>query len=153
MLPCLMSDVLMKEKVNEASLCRSVCQFRKACGTAFAAMKRSQTAHCLAVSNHEKMQSQLKEKLVAVGVFFEAWEKTKQNDSVHMEVLLGEDAKNGAGLDVGVGAGASCAGVGAASAGVSGASAAGGDTVLGVDGGSGASTAGSDRVLCADGGW
>ena len=69
-------------------------------------MKRSQAAHCLAVSNHEKMQSQLKEKLVAVGVIREAWEKTKQNDPVHMEVLLGEDAKNGAGIDVGVGAGA-----------------------------------------------
>jgi hypothetical protein len=75
-------EVLMKEKVNEASLRKSVCQLGKACDSAFAAMKRSQAAHSLAVSSHEKVQSELKEKLIAMGVIREAWEKTNQSDPI-----------------------------------------------------------------------
>jgi hypothetical protein len=115
-------EVLMKEKVNEASLRKSVCQLGKACDSAFAAMKRSQAAHSLAVSSHEKVQSELKEKLIAVGIIREAWEKTNQSDPI--------SGAFSSGSELAVGSDMTSAAV-AASAGVSGAfSAAGGNRAL-----------------------
>ena len=122
-------EVLMKEKVNEASLRKSVCQLGKACDSAFAAMKRSQAAHSLAVSSHEKVQSELKEKLIAVGIIREAWEKTNQSDPI--------SGAFSSGSELAVGSDMTSAAV-AASAGVSGAfSAAGGNRplLLGTPGG------------------
>ena len=143
-------EVLMKEKVNEASLRKSVCQMGKARDSAFAAMKKCQAAHSLAVSNHEKVQSELKEKLIAVGVIREAWEKTNQSDLIRA-ASAGVSGAFSSGSEL-------AAGSDAASAGVSGAFSSGSELAAGSDmtsaavatsaGVSGAfSAAGSDRAL------
>jgi hypothetical protein len=70
-------EVLMKEKLLEASLRRSVCQLGKERDDAFAVMKKSQLAHTLAVAKHENMQSELKQKLITVGLIREAWDDVR----------------------------------------------------------------------------
>ena len=67
----------MKEKLLEASLRRSVCQLGKERDDAFAVMKKSQLAHTLAVAKHENMQSELKQKLITVGLIREAWDDVR----------------------------------------------------------------------------
>ena len=70
----------MKEKLLEASLRRSVCQLGKERDDAFAVMKKSQLAHTLAVAKHENMQSELKQKLITVGLIREAWDDVRVDD-------------------------------------------------------------------------
>ena len=70
----------MKEKLLEASLRRSVCQLGKERDDAFAVMKKSQLAHTLAVAKHENMQSELRQKLITVGLIREAWDDVRVDD-------------------------------------------------------------------------
>ena len=75
-------EVLMKEKLLEALLRQSVCQLGKERDNAFSTMKKSQAAHTLAVAKHENKQSELKQKLITVGLLREAWESEKKAGGV-----------------------------------------------------------------------
>ena len=68
---------MKKEKLLEASLRMSVCQLGNERDDTFAAMKKSQLAHTLAVAKHENKQSELKQKLITVGLIREAWDDVR----------------------------------------------------------------------------
>jgi hypothetical protein len=68
---------MKKEKLLEASLRMSVCQLGNERDDTFAAMKKSQLAHSLAVAKHENKQSELKQKLITVGLIREAWDDVR----------------------------------------------------------------------------
>jgi hypothetical protein len=70
-------EVLMKEKVLEASLRRSVKQSGIERDNAYAAMKKSQLEHTLAVAKHENVQAELRQKIVTVGLIREAWDSER----------------------------------------------------------------------------
>ena len=107
-------EVLMKEKLLEASLRRSVSQLGKERDNAFAAMKKSQLEHTLAVAKHENMQSELRQKIVTVGLIREAWdsERVVGVDVVPAGIAGGYAGINGDVIDD-VAAGANGAGEGA----------------------------------------
>ena len=65
----------MKEKASEASLRRSLTQASRERDLAFAEMKKSQASHVLAVSKHEKLQAELRQRIMAVELIHSAWKK------------------------------------------------------------------------------
>ena len=68
----------MKEKASEASLRRSLTQASRERDLAFAEMKKSQASHVLAVSKHEKLQAELRQRIMAVELIHGAWKKMEE---------------------------------------------------------------------------
>jgi len=68
----------MKEKASEASLRRSLTQASRERDLAFAEMKKSQASHVLAVSKHEKLQAELRQRIMAVELIHSAWKKMEE---------------------------------------------------------------------------
>ncbi len=70
--------LFMKEKASEASLRRSLTQASRERDLAFAEMKKSQASHVLAVSKHEKLQAELRQRIMAVELIHGAWKKMEE---------------------------------------------------------------------------
>ncbi len=71
--------LFMKEKASEASLRRSLTQASRERDLAFAEMKQSRASHVLAVSKHEKLQAELRQKIMAVELIHSAWKKMDED--------------------------------------------------------------------------
>ena len=68
----------MKEKASEASLRRSLTQASRERDLGFAEMKKSQASHVLAVSKHEKLQAELRQRIMAVELIHSAWKRWRR---------------------------------------------------------------------------
>ena len=92
-------EVLLKEKVLEASLRRSVKQLGIERDNAYAAMKKSQLEHTLAVAKHENVQAELRQKIVTVGLIREAWDSERAAGDVVPAGSVGGHAGINGGAD------------------------------------------------------
>ena len=80
--PNILFTLFMKEKATEASVRRALTEASKARDVAFSDMKKSQAAHVLAVSKHETLQTELRQRTMAVMLIHDAWKKsTLENPS------------------------------------------------------------------------
>jgi hypothetical protein len=73
--PNILFTLFMKEKATEASVRRALTEASKARDVAFSDMKKSQAAHVLAVSKHETLQTELRQRTIAVMLIHDAWKK------------------------------------------------------------------------------
>lgn len=104
--------VFLKEKENEASIRRSLVQAGKERDIAFADMKKSQSKHAVSVSKHEKLQAELRQKVLLIKLVHESWKKKYGKDhekpaiSTAFDVgfIVGDDSEDPNGKKCGISA-------------------------------------------------
>ncbi len=103
--PNILLTLFMKEKATEASVRRALTEASKARDVAFSDMKKSQAAHVLAVSKHETLQTELRQRTMAVMLIHDAWKKStlenppdlkKGDDNIETSANGVEPCDNGA---------------------------------------------------------
>jgi len=103
--PNILFTLFMKEKATEASVRRALTEASKARDVAFSDMKKSQAAHVLAVSKHETIQTELRQRTMAVMLIHDAWKKStlenpsdlkKGDDNIETSANEVEPGDNGA---------------------------------------------------------
>ena len=104
--------VFLKEKENEASIRRSLVQAGKERDNAFADMKKSQSKHAVSVSKHEKLQAELRQKVLLIQLVHDSWKKKYGKNHEKLEIstafdvgfIVGDDSEDPNGKKCGVSA-------------------------------------------------